>query len=102
MKKFVAIAGRSGTRVTKPYCWWSMGWAMELLPTRQRLRLFKPSKTLTVWLPQRWFIASTAAWSLGILEDLGLLAAGICGTVLILLRNRRDQGQEKTLEAAVS
>jgi hypothetical protein len=40
--------------------------------------------------PFLWtLIGSTAAVSLGILEDLGLLAAGVCGTALVIVRNRR-------------
>ncbi|RPH36059.1 hypothetical protein EHM92_05140 [bacterium] len=52
--------------------------------------------------PFLWsLIASSAALSLGILEDIGLLVSGLVATVLILIRNRRGHLQEKTVEYAV-
>lgn len=52
--------------------------------------------------PFLWsLLGPSAALSLGILEDLGLLAAGLCGTVLIIIRNRK-QGQEAALITVAS
>jgi len=46
-----------------------------------------------VWvllIPLIWsFIGFSAAITMGIQEDIGLLVAGICGTVLILMRNKK-------------
>ena len=50
--------------------------------------------------PFLWsLLGSSAAWSLGILEDLGLLIAGLCGTTLVLIHNRQERGHEKSVEA---
>ena len=41
--------------------------------------------------PFLWsIIGSTAAWSLGIREDIGLLVAGLAGTLLMVMRGRDD------------
>jgi len=51
--------------------------------------------------PFLWsLLGSSAAWSLGILEDLGLLVAGLLGTVLIVACNRREHRREKAVEIA--
>ncbi len=53
--------------------------------------------------PFLWsLLGSSAALSLGILEDVGLLIAGVCGTVLVIIRNKKGHYQERTAEAAVS
>lgn len=42
-------------------------------------------------IPCLWsLIGSTAAVSLGILEDIGLFVAGVCATTLVVMRNRRE------------
>lgn len=46
-------------------------------------------------------LGSSAAASLGILEDIGLLVAGLCGTVLVIVRNRRMREQESAVHAVV-
>ncbi len=46
-------------------------------------------------LPFIWsLIGFTAAFKLGILEDIGLLVAGVVGTGMILARNRKAIGAE--------
>lgn len=53
-------------------------------------------------IPFLWsLLGPSAAISLGILEDLGLLVAGVCGTVLILIRNKK-QRQAAVLVTVVS
>lgn len=52
--------------------------------------------------PFLWsLLGASAALSLGILEDFGLLIAGLCGTALIINRNRK-QRQEATLVTVAS
>ena len=52
--------------------------------------------------PFLWsLLGSSAALSLGILEDIGLLVAGLCGTVLVIVRNRRMREQESAVHAVV-
>ena len=49
--------------------------------------------------PFLWsLLGPSAAWSLGIIEDVGLLIAGVCGTVLVFVRNRQKWETEKAAE----
>lgn len=47
---------------------------------------------VTLWIPLAWsLIGFNAALNLGILEDLGLLAAGIVGTAIILVKDKKHR-----------
>lgn len=53
--------------------------------------------------PFLWtLIGSSAAVTLGIVEDFGLLAAGLCGTALVIIRNRHEGRQVKAVEPVAS
>ncbi len=53
--------------------------------------------------PFLWsLLGPSAALSLGILEDLGLLAAGLCGTFLIITRNKRELQQAASIGTVAS
>ncbi len=45
--------------------------------------------------PFLWsLLGPSAALSLGIQEDIGLLVAGLCGTLLVIIRNKKEQEQK--------
>jgi hypothetical protein len=51
--------------------------------------------------PFLWsLLGSSAAASLGILEDIGLLVAGVGGTILIVVRNRKHRQEEAPITVA--